>query len=293
MPKKLTIVSGAALILLAAIVAVLLTVNANSRTTAVPRRVSVYHPERGEILTMTYTEFLAGCVTGLTGGENLADEALAAVAAAENSRAVYALSTKKGFQNMGADFTVGADFPFVDGEKPDERVTNAVRTAERLLLTRGGEAINPQMCMISSGRTDECPPISPSVALPCDIGAEGFESRTAFTTEEVRRALHKSGTITPDCSKWFDNAVYADTGTLLYVEFNGERITGAALKQTFGLRSVAVTVEYTEDKFRFTCLGLGENKGMSINAADFMAKNGSTAEEILKTFYSGAELEKM
>ncbi len=291
MPKKITIVSAAALVLLSVITAILLTATANSRA-AVPRRVSVYLPERGEILTMSYDEFLTGCVTGLTGGENLADEALTAVAAAENSRAIYTLSVKRGFENMGADFTVGADFPFIDSEKPDERVTNAVRTAEKLLLTLDGEPINAQMCGMSSGRTDECPPISCSVALPCDIGAEGFESRTAFTTEEVRRALHKSGTISPDCSEWFANAVYADTGTLLYIEFNGERITSAALKQAFGLRSVAITVEYTEDKFRFTCLGLGENKGMSINGADFMAKNGSTAEEILRTFYSGAELER-
>ncbi|MBD5129663.1 MAG: hypothetical protein HDT43_07045 [Ruminococcaceae bacterium] len=290
MPKKITIVSGAALVLLAAIVAVLLSVTANRSTSAVPRRVSVYIPERGEILTMNYADFLAGCVTGLTGGENLADEALAAVAAAENSRAMYELSTKKGFQNLGADFTVGGDFPFVDGE-PDERVSNAVRAAEKLLLTLDGEPIKPQMCMLSSGRTDETP-LSPSVALPCDIGANGFESRTAFTTEEVRRALHKNGTLSADCSEWFSGAVYADTGTLLYIEFNGERMTGAALKQAFGLRSVAITVEYAEDKFRFTCLGLGENKGMSINAADFMAKNGSSAEEILKTFYS-AELEKI
>ena len=272
MPKKITIVSAAALVLLSVITAILLTATANSRA-AVPRRVSVYLPERGEILTMSYDEFLTGCVT-------------------ENSRAIYTLSVKRGFENMGADFTVGADFPFIDSEKPDERVTNAVRTAEKLLLTLDGEPINAQMCGMSSGRTDECPPISCSVALPCDIGAEGFESRTAFTTEEVRRALHKSGTISPDCSEWFANAVYADTGTLLYIEFNGERITGAALKQAFGLRSVAITVEYTEDKFRFTCLGLGENKGMSINGADFMAKNGSTAEEILRTFYSGAELER-
>lgn len=290
MPKKMTIVSGAALLLLAAIVAVLLSVTANGRADA-PSRVSVYLPERGEILTMSYSRFLEGCVTGLTNGENLEYEALIAVAAAQHSRAMYAISIKKGFENMGADFTVGADFPFTDGEN-NERVTNAVRAAEKLLLTLDGEPINAQMCGISSGRTDDCPPVSPSVALPCDIGAEGFESRTAFTTEEVRRTLHKSGTISPDCSEWFTNAVYADTGTLLYIEFNGERITGATLKQAFGLRSVAVTVEYTEDKFRFTCLGLGENKGMSINAADFMAKNGSTAEEILRTFYSGAELER-
>ncbi len=288
MPKKLTMVSIAALILLAAIVAVLIG-RLSAGGVKIPYRVSLYCPERGEILTMSYDDFLAGCVTGLTGGEILSDEALIAVAAAENSRAVYAVSTKKGFENMGADFTIGGDFPFVESET-DAAVQSAVTAAKKLLLTYDGEPINAQMCRMSSGRTDECPPLSHSTALPCDIGTEGFESHTAFTTEEVRRTLHKKGTITTDCSKWFSNAVYSDTGTLLHIDFNGERITGAALKKAFGLRSVAVTVEYSEDKFKFTCIGEGENKGMSINAADFMARNGSTAEEILETFYPGAKL---
>lgn len=291
MPKKVTIVSLAALVLLGVIITALIG-TLSSKCAKIPHHVSLYFPERGEILTMSYDNFLAGCVTGLTYGEKLADEALIAVAAAENSRALYAVSTKKGFENMGADFTIGADFPFVETEKIDENTANAVKAAKKLLLTYDGEPINAQMCGISSGRTDECPPISRSVALPCDIGAEGFESSTAFTTEEVRRTLHKKGTITTDCSKWFANPLYSDTGTLLHIDFNGERITGAALKQAFGLRSVAVTVEYSEDKFKFTCIGLGENKGMSINAADFMARNGRNAEEILETFYPGAKLEK-
>ncbi|MCM1164593.1 MAG: hypothetical protein NC299_10175 [Lachnospiraceae bacterium] len=290
MPKKLTIASAAALALLVAVVAIMLNTHA-SESPSLPRRVSVYLPERGEILTLSGEEFLAGCVEGLVGDASaLSEEALVAIAAAERTRAVYALSVRSGFQNLGADFTVSADFPFDNAEKPAERTLAAVKSAEKLLLTYGGEPINPQLCGISSGRTDDCPPVSPSKALPCDIGAAGFESRTAFTTEEVRRALHKSGTLSADCSEWFGKAVYADTGTLLYTEFNGERITGAALRETFGLRSVAITVEYAEDKFYFTCLGLGENKGMSVNAADFMARNGSTAEEILKAFYPGAEL---
>lgn len=291
MPKKITIASAAALVVLAAVVAVLLNVSAPEPFSP-PRRVSVYLPESSEILTMSYADFLAGCVTGLVSEcPNAADETLVAVAAAENSRAVYALSVKKGFQNLGADFTVGEDFPYT-AEKPDERLSEAVSRAERMLLTREGEPVNAQMCKISAGRTDDCLPVSPSTALPCDIGSAGFESRTAFTTEEIRRALHKSGALTTDCSKWLTDAVYADSGTLLYISFNGERITGAALRQTLGLRSTAITAEYAEDKFWFTCLGLGENKGMSINAADFMARNGSTAEEILETFYSGAELQK-
>jgi len=45
MPKKITIVSAAALVLLSVITAILLTATANSRA-AVPRRVSVYLPPR-------------------------------------------------------------------------------------------------------------------------------------------------------------------------------------------------------------------------------------------------------
>lgn len=113
-----------------------------------------------------------------------------------------------------------------------------------------------------------------------------------YTTEDVRRAFHKSGALTADCSQWFSDPVYAESGTLLYITFNGERVTGAELKRALGLRSTAITVDYTEDRFAFTCLGNGENKGMSVNAADFMSRQGSTAEEILAVFYSGAELKK-
>lgn len=291
MPKKITLVSAAALLLLLALIAVLLIVN-NRRTFSAPNRVSVYLPESSEILTMSYGEFLEGCLRGVLTEGDIEPEAMTAVAAAMNSRAMYALSVKSGFVNYGADFSVGEDFPYIAAQAADERISEAVREGQKLLLTYDGEPINAQMCKISTGRTDDCPPISPSVALPCDIGVKGFESRAAYTPEEVRLALHHSGDMTNDYGKWFHDAVYADNGTLLYISFCGEKITGAALKKSLGLRSTAITVEYAEDKFYFGCLGLGENKGMSINAADHFARNGKSAGEILRTFYSGAELSR-
>lgn len=289
MPKKITIVSGIALILLAALIAVLVSVNGR-QTYNVPNRVSVYIPERSEILTMEYGEFLGGCMRGMLTDGGIETEALTAVAAAMNSRAMYALATKSGFANFGADFTVGADFPYIAAEDSDEHIAEAVSEGKKLLLTYDGEPINAQMCMISAGRTDDQSPISPSVSLPCDIGINGFESRAAYTPEEVRIALHRGGELTGDCRMWFHDAVYANNGTLLYISFNEDKVTGAVLKKALGLRSTAITVEYAEDKFYFTCLGLGENKGMSVNAADFLARSGKSAEEILGTFYPGAEI---
>lgn len=289
MPKKITIVSAAALLLLAALIAVLIGVSGRGRYSA-PRSVSVYVPGSSEILTMEYGEFLEGCLRGMLTGEDIETEALTAAAAAMNSRAMYAISTNSGFANFGADFTVGADFPYTAAEDSDEKLAEAVREGRKLLLTYGGEPINAQMCMISAGRTDDQSPISPSVPLPCDIGINGFESRTAFTPDEVCAALYKSGELTGNCRKWFHGAVYADNGTLLYISFNEDKITGGALKKALGLRSTAISVEFAEDKFYFTCLGLGENKGMSVNAADFLARSGKSAREILAVFYPGAEL---
>ena len=289
MPKKITIVSGTALILLAVLIAVLVSVN-GQRKFAVPRSVSVYIPESSEIMTMGYSEFLEGCLRGMIVDGTFESEALTAVAAAMNSRAMYALANKSGFANFGADFTVGAELPYISSEITDEHIAEAVREGQKLLLTYDGEPINAQICMISAGKTDDQSPISPSISLPCDIGINGFESRAAYTPDEVRIALHRNGILTSDCREWFHDAVYADNGTLLYISFSEDKVTGAALKKAIGLRSTAISVEYAEDKFYFTCLGLGENKGMSVSAADFLARSGKSAEEILGTFYPGAEL---
>lgn len=288
MPKKAAIVSGAALVLLFTLLMIVIPLAGadKSSANALPKRVSVLFPEKNEIRIMRYTEFLGGCTAGLMKSfPEPEPEALKAAAAAMNSRAAYFLATKKGAENLGADFIIGEDFPYIETDRGD--VINICK--ELPILTYEGAPINAQICAISTGVTDEYPPWSPSVALLCDAGAEGYESVAAYKPDDVRRALHLN-VLPRDPAKWFRDPVYADSGTLTYIGVDDTRITGSALRRALGLRSSAITVEYREEKFYFHCKGLGENKGLSINAANFLAENGKTCEEILKLFYPDCDL---
>lgn len=297
-PKKLTIVSGIALILLIVLIVILIFVSRSGRESAIPSRVTLYRPETSEIITLSYEDFLCGCVAGLLPEvpSEYNAEALRAVAVVENSRALYILNNRRtAFTapyakteavNFGADFVTNADFPYISAEI-NVTLRTAVQNAMNSVLTLNGEPINAPMCKISAGRTDE-DALSPSVALPCDIDAKGFESRMAFTTDEILSALRCKGILSSDCSKWFSGATYSDSGTLLFINFGETKYTGTELKRLLGLRSTAITIQFTEDKFCFICHGFGENRGMSISAANFLAKTGKSAEEILAIFYPNA-----
>lgn len=285
MPKKATIVSGVALVLLfVLIMAVTAAVGSNKNTSGdMPARVSVFFPELNEIRIIKYKDFLSGCVAGMLPDKTEIDpEALRAVAIAENSRAAYYLKNKNPDENFSADFVAGEEFPYVEG---DHSEILKIMKEPLPLLTYDGEPINAQICKISAGVTDEAAPYSPSVPLACDVDAKGYESVTAFTYETVRRALRQNA-LSRNFEEWFHDPVYAESGTLVYIGFCDTRVTGAALRKALNLRSTAITVEYLgEDRFYFHCKGLGENRGMSVNAANFLAQNGKTAEEILRLFY--------
>lgn len=293
MPKKATIVSAAALVLLLALIMILTLAvkpGVTSVENAMPKRVSVFFPEKNEIRIMKYGEFIGGCVAGmLPHGAELEPEALKALAAAANSRALYHLKNKNPSESFGADFVAGEVFPFVELDEKQSLISR-ITDGDLFMLMYEGEPINAQTCKISAGVTDETEH-SPSVPLLCDINAKGYQSSTAFTYETVRRSLHANG-VTRNFEEWFHDPVYAETGTLIYVGFCDTNVTGAALRMALNLRSTAITVEYREEKFYFYCKGLGENKGMSANAAIFLAQNGKTAEEILKLFYPECELKK-
>ncbi|MDE7398309.1 MAG: hypothetical protein K2N06_02160 [Oscillospiraceae bacterium] len=301
-PKKLTIASGIALILLVVLIVVLVFVSRSGRESAIPSRVTLYRPETSEIVTLSYEDFLCGCVAGLLpeGQSQYNAEALRAIAIAENSRALYVLNNrgtaftapyaKVEAVNFGADFVTNAYFPYISTEI-SVTLRTAVQNAMNSVLTLDGEPISAPMCKISAGRTDE-DALSPSVALPCDIDEKGFESRMAFTPDEILSALHNKGVLSADCSKWFGKAAYSDSGTLMFIEFGEMKYTGAELRRLLGLRSTAITVQFAEDKFCFICRGFGENRGMSISAANFLAKTGKTAEEILAVFYPNCEIVK-
>lgn len=286
MPKKVTIASAAALVLLIGVITFTALAGRKKPSNA-PAKISVYDREASVIYTPDYNELLAGCVEGLL-IQNISyePEALKAIAIAENTRIQFFLNENNGFDDLGADIMVSDRIPYVHNAASAE-VKAAAKSAPNLMLTFDGEPFNAPICKISTGRTDECPPYSPSVGLPCDINAPGYEGSAEFTPEEVRAALN-GGNLSYNFIEWLHDPVYSENGTLLFIDLNDEKISGETLRNALKLRSTAITTEFAEDKFIFRCRGWGDNRGMSVYAANYLALHGKTAEEILAIFYPGA-----
>lgn len=259
----------------------------------IPPQVSVFIPENSTILMVSVDEFLTGCIRGMISpNDTPSPEALSAVACAMKTQILYHLQTDIGYDTDThcADFVISANFPYTrdnGGADLNALLRTAVQNA--VPLTVNGELFDCKVCRISTGLT-EATEFSPSLPLLCDTDGKGYTSRLAFSTEEVWQIM-KPYRAPSDCTKWFANPVYKPTGTLESVDFCSIPISGGELRKRFSLPSQAITVEYHDDSFYFNCKGVGDNQGLSVNAALFLAQSGYSAEEILSYFFPTAELD--
>ncbi len=78
--------------------------------------------------------------------------------------------------------------------------------------------------------------------------------------------------------------------TVLKATVNKKEFTGDEIRKAFSLKSAVFTVECTKTAVTFNVTGYGHGVGMSQYGADFMARQGSTYEEILKHYYKNVEI---
>lgn len=292
MPKKITLVSAGALILFVILIVIL--VNVTAKKSPFPQKVTVYLKERSEIVSLDYSEFLEGCLRGFLpkNGDLYEPQTLEALAVVVNTNALYTLQNRDNFENYGADFSTGDLFPYTDkAVKSSARslVRTAAEASAKKYLALDGKPVQLDFCRISSGKTIPKLPAMPSVNLPSDALSKGYLSKNAYTVNEVR-ALSEIKRLREPPEEWFSEPVYDEYGTLVSVKICGQTITGEFIKNTLGLRSAAIEIQFEDDCFVFICKGWGNNTGMSLAAADSMSRDGKTADEILAVFYN-AKLE--
>ena len=285
-------VSAGALILFVILIVIL--VNVTAKKSPFPQKVTVYLKERSEIVSLDYSEFLEGCLRGFLpeNGDLYEPQTLEALAVVVNTNALYTLQNRDNFENYGADFSTGELFPYTDKAVKSSalaRVKTAAEAAEKKYLALDGKPVQLDFCRISSGKTIPKLPAMPSVNLPSDALSKGFLSKNAYTVNEVR-ALSEIKRLREPPEEWFSEPVYDEYGTLVSVKICGQTITGEFIKNTLGLRSAAIEIQFEDDCFVFICKGWGNNTGMSLAAADSMSRDGKTADEILAVFYN-AKLE--
>lgn len=176
-----------------------------------------------------------------------------------------------------------------------EKVRSAVYQTAGQVLTYDGELITAAYFSCSGGITEDAVavwgydiPYLRSVQSPGEETAPVYTDTVEFTAEQFCAAL--AIRLTGKASTWFGETVYTDGGGVESMTICGVSYRGTTLRTLLGLRSTAFSVQVSGEKIIFTTSGFGHRVGMSQYGANAMAAAGSTYDEILKHYYSGAEL---
>ena len=77
---------------------------------------------------------------------------------------------------------------------------------------------------------------------------------------------------------------------MISIPLGGITLTGGQARALFSLRSACFTVSWDGSQFLFDVTGYGHGVGMSQYGANAMAKNGSSFQDILTWYYTGAQV---
>ena len=107
---------------------------------------------------------------------------------------------------------------------------------------------------------------------------------------ETILASYPEADLSGEPESWIGEPVLTGSGRVDTLPIGGVDVPGTALRSLFGLRSTAVTVDFTDESVIFTTTGYGHGVGMSQYGANTMAREGSGWREILAWYYPGTEL---
>lgn len=267
----------------------------------------------GTVVTLSPPDYLRGVVAAEM-SLYYDDEALKAQIVAAHT---YALSYKIRQRTSPSESLLGADISddpaigqaYITDEKIAERYKDStaevVKKLDRLIAEVGNyilvyeeEPIVAAYHAISAGVTESAQnawgafsPYLVSVDSPGDIGAPGYLSTVALEKSAVEARLAELGaSLSSDPSKWFDSLLFTSAGYVSLGKFGDCQLSGAKLREIFGLRSPCFSVSYSDGIFTFNVKGWGHGVGMSQYGAQALALEGKDYVKILQTYFTGSQL---
>ena len=269
----------------------------------------------GVTMTMELEEYLVGVVAG----EMPADfepEALKAQAVASRTYTLYKKYVQpskthtetvctdpnccKAYSDVYAlQLRWGEDF-----EQNMAKIRGAVRQTEGQYLAYGGEPILAVFHSSSSGATENSAdvwlsqlPYLVSVSTPeTEEDVRDFVSTVTVSSQEFARTVlseYPAADLSGDVSDWVGESTKNASGRVETICLGGVDVPGKTVRQMFSLRSADFSLEGEDNSLTFTVRGYGHGVGMSQYGANVMAKNGSSYDEILRWYYTGAQIRSL
>ncbi len=133
-----------------------------------------------------------------------------------------------------------------------------------------------------------------SVETAYDMHSPEYMQKITFTAQQIYDVLmvdFPNIELKGEPIDWFSAPAYNDYGYLIEITAGGVVIPSDKLRDSLGLRSNSIQIEFVDDVFIFTTQGMGHCVGMSQYSAKMMAENGYSYRDILGFFYPGTSIE--
>ena len=187
-----------------------------------------------------------------------------------------------------------------DYQKYESKLETIVKAVESEYLTYNGEYCLCAFSAICTGTTESAEnvwgekiPYLVSVKSSGDTLSPQYSSTNTFTKSQfisIMKDLGVSINSKANLEDIIGKSKTSKAGTVLKIEINKKNLTGEQIRAAFSLRSSAFKITATENEVTFKVSGYGHGVGMSQYGADYMARQGSTYDEILKHYYKGSEI---
>ena len=182
-----------------------------------------------------------------------------------------------------------------------QKINDCVNSTKGKIITYNNQPINAFFHSNSGGVT-EIPvnvwggtgyPYLQSVETSGEDAYNQYASEVTFTQEElINKLKQKYSDISIDFSNENEIKIleYTESTRVKTVKFGNHEISGVEARTLLGLKSTNFEITKDGDNIKFSVKGYGHGVGMSQTGADSMAKQGSTAEDIIRHFYAGVEI---
>ena len=184
-----------------------------------------------------------------------------------------------------------------------QKLQQAVSETNGKIVTYEGKPIQAVFFSTSNGYTENAEevwgaafPYLKSVTSPWDEReAPGYKKEVTLPVAQMRQKLglsHQSkeedgSNVSPSIQ-----VLSRTTGNRIkQIQIEGKTFTGREVRERLALRSSQFTFQANGEDICFTTYGYGHGVGMSQWGANGMAKEGATAERILKYYYKNTDLQ--
>lgn len=276
--------------------------------------ISLLHKKMGEVEQVNLDEYLCNVVSAEMPA-NYEIEALKAQAIVARTYTIYKILNKKhDTADICDDSTccqawISKDDRLARWEESQresnwQKIVSAVNDTKGKVITYDNKAIDAFFHSNSGGVT-EVPvnvwggtgyPYLQSVETSGEDAYTQYSSEVVLTQEQlINKLKEKYSDISIDFSNSDDIKImeYTESTRVKTVKFGNHEISGVEARSLLGLRSTNFEISIDGDNIKFSVKGYGHGVGMSQTGADSMAKQGSSAEDIIKHFYTGVEISEV